>query len=61
MALSAHDTPDAARLYVKRTEAQRAARARRIWLDAQAQHEQIVAKSRNELGAESRNGPERKR
>ena len=46
MALSAHETPDAARLYVKRTEVQRAtaARARRIWLDAQAQHEQILAK-----------------
>jgi hypothetical protein len=62
MALSAHETPDAARLYVKRTEVQRAtaARARRIWLDAQAQHEQVLAKSRNDTGAASRNGPERK-
>jgi hypothetical protein len=59
MALSAHETPDAARLYVKRTEVQRttAARARRIWLDAQAQQEQIPSKSRNDRGTGSRNGP----
>lgn len=38
MALSGHRTPDAARLYVKRTEAQRAAaaRRRRAWIDSQA-------------------------
>lgn len=37
MALSGHRTPDAARLYVKRTEAQRAvgARKRRAWIESQ--------------------------
>lgn len=37
MSLSQHVTPDAARLYVKRTEAQRmrAARLRRAWVDAE--------------------------
>src|SRR5262249_4313004 len=36
MALSGHRTPEAARLYVKRTETQRAsaARKRRAWVDA---------------------------
>jgi hypothetical protein len=35
MALSGHKTPDAARLYVKRTDTQRvtAARRRRAWLE----------------------------
>ena len=37
MSLSGHRTPDAARLYVKTTEAQRlgAARKRRAWVEAQ--------------------------
>ena len=37
MALSGHRTPDAVRLYVKRTEAQRAAgaRRRRAWIESQ--------------------------
>jgi hypothetical protein len=37
MALSGHKTPDAARLYVKRTDAQRvtAARRRRAWVETE--------------------------
>jgi hypothetical protein len=37
MALSGHKTPDAARLYVKRTDTQRvsAARRRRAWVEAE--------------------------
>ncbi len=43
MALSGHRTPEAARLYMKRTEAQRiaAARKRRAWIEK----EQTAAKS----------------
>ena len=45
MALSGHRTPEAARLYMKRTEAQRiaAARKRRAWIEK----EQTAAKSQN--------------
>jgi hypothetical protein len=48
MALSAHSTPDAARGYVKKTERQRlaAARKRRAWVE----QEQTEAKSQNEAG-----------
>ena len=37
MALSGHKTPDAARLYVKRTDTQRvtAARRRRAWVETE--------------------------
>jgi hypothetical protein len=46
MSLSGHRTPDAARLYIKRTEIQRAvaARRRRAWVDA----EQRKTESRND-------------
>jgi hypothetical protein len=57
MALSGHRTPEAARLYVKRTETQRAsaARKRRAWIALNA--EQDTHKSRNEApAAESENG-----
>jgi integrase len=49
MALSGHKTPGVARLYVKRTETQRlaAARKRRAWIDSTAESEQKVDKSRN--------------
>jgi hypothetical protein len=48
MALSGHRTPEAARLYVKRTETQRAAaaRKRRAWIEASTQ-EQEEDKSQN--------------
>jgi hypothetical protein len=48
MALSAHSTPDAARGYVKKTERQRlaAARKRRAWVE----QERNEAKSQNEAG-----------
>jgi len=48
MALSAHSTPDAARGYVKKTERQRiaAARKRRAWV----QQERIEAESQNRTG-----------
>lgn len=57
MALSGHRTPEAARLYVKRTETQRAsaARKRRAWVEASRQ-EQDEAKSQNSApAAESEN------
>ncbi len=40
MALSGHRTPEAARLYIKRTETQRAsaARKRRAWVDVTRSH-----------------------
>jgi len=51
MALSGHKTPDAARLYQKRTETQRAsaARKRRAWVARNA--EQDAHKSQNEAAA----------
>ena len=53
MALSGHKSPSAARLYVKRTEAQRvsAARKRRAWVEAASKQEQEAHKSRNEAPA----------
>jgi hypothetical protein len=57
MALSGHNTPEPARLYVKRTETQRAAaaRKRRAWVSLQ---EQVAHKSRNKSPArESERGP----
>jgi hypothetical protein len=57
MSLSDHATPQAARLYVKKTEQQRtaAARKRRAWVEAQA--EQEADESRNKVAArESENG-----
>jgi hypothetical protein len=60
MALSGHSTPDAARLYVKRTEAQRGAAARRrrafIDLDAVSTPGQPVDVSQREQSVNSRNG-----
>ena len=58
MALSAHATPSAARVYVKRNEAQRiaAARTRRAWVAEQALKEQKPDESRNDAADESRNG-----
>jgi hypothetical protein len=58
MALWAHKTPTAARLYVKRNEAQRlsAARARRAFVAAQSPAEQKPDESRNESAVESQNG-----
>lgn len=49
MALSGHRTPEAARLYVKRTETQRitAARRRRAWIESNQNREQSADKSRN--------------
>ena len=49
MALSGHKSPTAARLYIKRTDAQRvsAARKRRAWVEAAPKTEQEAAKSRN--------------
>jgi hypothetical protein len=58
MALSGHRTPEAARLYVKRTETQRAAaaRKRRAWVEASIK-EQDGDKSQNSAPAkESENG-----
>ena len=59
MALSAHSTPDAARAYVKKTERQRlaAARKRRAWVE----QEQNEAKSQNEEGQASQNDCHKKR
>jgi len=57
MALSGHKTPEAARLYLKRTETQRAsaARKRRAWVTLNA--EQDTHKSQNRApAAESENG-----
>ena len=53
MSLSGHKTPQASRLYVKRTETQRlaAARKRRAWVEA----ERNATKSQNELQYESQN------
>ncbi len=54
MALSGHRTPEASRLYVKRTEAQRiaAARKRRAWVE----REQSAANSQNERQNATQNG-----
>ena len=43
MALSGHRTPEAARLYIKRTEAQRiiAARRRRAWVEEERKGDKI--------------------
>ena len=59
MALSAHSTPDAARRYVKKTERQRlaAARKRRAWVE----QEQNESKSQNEEGSVSQNDRHKKR
>ena len=53
MALSAHKSPDAARLYVKRNERQRraAARKRRAWVE----QERTMPESQNRKGLESQN------
>ena len=49
MALSGHRTPDAARLYVKRTETQRttAARKRRAWIESNRKGEHTEVESQN--------------
>jgi len=49
MALSGHRTPEAARLYVKRTEAQRviAARRRRAWVEEERKGDKIQNVSAN--------------
>ena len=59
MSLSGHKTPQASRLYVKRTEVQRlvAARKRRAWVDA----ERNGTKSQNETQKESQNENSRTR
>ena len=53
MALSTHKSPEAARLYIKRTERQRqaAARKRRAWVE----QERNVPESQNRKGLESQN------
>ena len=53
MALSGHKTPQAARLYVKRTETQRvtAARKRRAWIESNRKGEHSQIKSQNEAAA----------
>ena len=53
MALSTHKSPDAARLYLKRTERQRqaAARKRRAWVE----QERNMPESQNRKGLESQN------
>jgi integrase len=53
MALSGHRTPEAARLYVKRTETQRmiAARKRRAWVESGSNEERSKAKSQNGAAA----------
>jgi hypothetical protein len=53
MALSGHRTPDAARLYVKRTETQRvtAARRRRAWIESNQNSERTEVESQNEAAA----------
>ncbi|PPD07081.1 MAG: hypothetical protein CTY28_11355 [Hyphomicrobium sp.] len=50
MALSGHKTPQAARLYVKRTETQRAtaARRRRAWVEGSKSGEQNTPENQNE-------------
>ncbi|MBS0240283.1 MAG: hypothetical protein JSR89_17860 [Proteobacteria bacterium] len=54
MALSGHRTPEAARLYVKRTETQRvtAARKRRVWVESGSNDERSEAESQNSAAAE---------
>lgn len=54
MALSGHRTPEAARLYVKRTETQRvtAARKRRVWVESGNIDERSEAESQNSAAAE---------
>ncbi|CCB64711.1 protein of unknown function [Hyphomicrobium sp. MC1] len=49
MALSGRKTPEAVRLYVKRTETQRIApaRGRRAWIGSNRNREQSADKSRN--------------
>jgi hypothetical protein len=53
MALSRHKTPQAARLYVKRTETQRVTAARRLraWIESNRNGERTEAESRNEAAA----------
>lgn len=53
MALSGHKTPQAARLYVKRTETRRvtAARKRRAWIESNRKGERSQIKSQNETAA----------
>lgn len=53
MALSGHKTPQAARLYVKRTEEQRvtAARRRRAWIESRQNREQDADESQNGAAA----------
>ena len=53
MALSGHKTPQAARLYVKRTEAQRVtgARRRRAWIESNQNREQDEDESQNGAAA----------
>lgn len=53
MALSGHKTPQAARLYVKRTETQRltAARRRRAWIESKRNGEHKEVESQNEAAA----------
>lgn len=53
MALSGHRTPEAARLYVKRTETQRviAARKRRAWIESGSNAEHSEADSQNSASA----------
>ena len=48
MALSGHKTPEASRLYVKRTETQRtaAARKRRAWVDLQSEQDMDASRNR---------------
>jgi hypothetical protein len=55
MALSGHKTPDAARLYVKRTERQRvrAAAKRRAWVDANEAHAKVEMTGERLSGNES--------
>ncbi|MBS0233807.1 MAG: hypothetical protein JSR99_10000 [Proteobacteria bacterium] len=54
MALSGHRTPEAARLYVKRTETQRmiAARKRRAWVESGSNDERSEAESQNGAAAQ---------
>jgi hypothetical protein len=53
MALSGHRTPEAARLYIKRTETQRvtAARKRRAWIESGQNAERSEADSQNSASA----------
>jgi len=58
MALSGHRTPEAARLYVKRTETQRAAaaRKRRAWVDASRREQEEDKSQKSAPAGESENG-----